>query len=214
VALGWLDPYIVGYYWLEVANDIFNGVGHALSCPLVMPPSVSNIVPCCWVALHYSNTRWVVSSAVAACPHVLQALVAVSAHMFCRPMMALMSGALKMCVRALGTSEPCRTGRPARLFFVLETHGPQGVVERVGARSPPRREVGSRAIEHVEHRSPPSEFIATVHVVAPELFSPRRRVPELLDTRQPRSPPRLAGRIRSYRIRGGARLHAPHFVLT
>jgi hypothetical protein len=26
VAIGWLDPYIVGHYRLEVANDVFNGV--------------------------------------------------------------------------------------------------------------------------------------------------------------------------------------------
>jgi hypothetical protein len=27
VILGWLDPYIVEQYRVEVANDIFNGVG-------------------------------------------------------------------------------------------------------------------------------------------------------------------------------------------
>jgi hypothetical protein len=27
VALGWLDPDIVRHYQLEVANDVFNGVG-------------------------------------------------------------------------------------------------------------------------------------------------------------------------------------------
>jgi hypothetical protein len=27
MALGWLNLYIVGHYWLEAANDIFNDVG-------------------------------------------------------------------------------------------------------------------------------------------------------------------------------------------
>jgi hypothetical protein len=43
--------------------------------------------------------------------------------------MALMSATLETCERALGTSEPCRTSRPTRLFFMLDAHGPQGVVD-------------------------------------------------------------------------------------
>jgi hypothetical protein len=27
MALGWLNPYTVGHYRLEVANDVFNGTG-------------------------------------------------------------------------------------------------------------------------------------------------------------------------------------------
>jgi hypothetical protein len=30
VALEWLNPYIVGHYRLEVANDVFNGMGCVL----------------------------------------------------------------------------------------------------------------------------------------------------------------------------------------
>jgi hypothetical protein len=140
------------------------------------------------LVLHRSRT-------VAACPHVLQALAVVPACMSCRPIMVLMLGVLETCVHAFGICEPCHTGRPARLFFVLEAHGLQGATGRVGARSPPRREAGSGATGHV------------VHMVALEPFSPGRRVLEPLDTRRPRSPPRLGGRIRSYRICGGARLN-------
>jgi hypothetical protein len=35
VALGWLDPYIVGHYRLEVENNVFNGVG--TSSLIVLP---------------------------------------------------------------------------------------------------------------------------------------------------------------------------------
>jgi hypothetical protein len=31
-----------------------------------------------------------------------------------------------MCARALGTYVPSYSGRPVRLFFMLETHGPIG----------------------------------------------------------------------------------------
>jgi hypothetical protein len=44
----------------------------------------------------------------------------------CRHMMALMSGVLKICVRALGTRGPNCIDRPARFFFMLEAYGPQG----------------------------------------------------------------------------------------
>jgi hypothetical protein len=36
VALGWLTPYTVGHYWLEVANDVFNDMG---TSGLVILPS-------------------------------------------------------------------------------------------------------------------------------------------------------------------------------
>jgi hypothetical protein len=35
-------------------------------------------------------------------------------------MMALTSGLLETCVRALGTCGPSRTGRPAKLFYVYD----------------------------------------------------------------------------------------------
>jgi hypothetical protein len=79
------------------------------------------------LALHYSHT-------VAACLHALQALTAQSARMSCRPMMALISGALKMCARALGTCVPSYAGRPARLFFMLKACGPHVAV---GHMAPP-----------------------------------------------------------------------------
>jgi hypothetical protein len=70
-------------------------------------------------ALHYSRT-------VATCPHVLQTLIVLSTRTSCRPMMALTSGALETCARALGTCGSSRTGRSARLSFMFEAHGPQG----------------------------------------------------------------------------------------
>jgi hypothetical protein len=57
-----LNPYTVGDYQLEVANDVFNSVGHVLSCPLVTAPSVSSVALCCQVALYCSGVRRVVSS--------------------------------------------------------------------------------------------------------------------------------------------------------
>jgi hypothetical protein len=77
-------------------------------------------VPAEWsivLTLHYSHT-------VAACLHALQALTTLPVRTSCRPMMALKSGALEMCVRALGTCVPSCTGRTARLFFMLEANGP------------------------------------------------------------------------------------------
>jgi hypothetical protein len=97
-----LDPYIVGHYWLEVANDLFNGIG--TSRPVILPHCTWSavwhhavgspgtvVVSGEWstvLVLHCSHTR-------AACPHVLQALTAMSAHTYYRPMMALMCGALE-----------------------------------------------------------------------------------------------------------------------
>jgi hypothetical protein len=48
-------------------------------------------------------------------------------------MMALTSGALETCARALETGVPCCTGRPARLFFMLEARDAQGTAGRVTA---------------------------------------------------------------------------------
>jgi hypothetical protein len=55
-------------------------------------------------------------------------------------MRALTSGALETCARALGTGEPYYTGRPARLFFMLEACDTEGTVGRRTAWSPPRME--------------------------------------------------------------------------
>jgi hypothetical protein len=51
----------------------------------------------------------------------------------CRPMMVLTIGALGTFTRALGTYVPSFTAKPARLFFMLEAHGPQGAVRHVAA---------------------------------------------------------------------------------
>jgi hypothetical protein len=65
LAPGWLDPYIVGHYKLEVVNVVFNGVG--MSGPVVLPHHTVNIVaPYCWAAWHCSGARQVVSSTGAA----------------------------------------------------------------------------------------------------------------------------------------------------
>jgi hypothetical protein len=138
-----LDPYIVGHYWLKVANDVFNSVEmsglvilsrcpwsavrrHAVGSPCTV------VVPAEWSigsTLNYSDI-------VAVCSHVLQALVAVPARTSYRLMMVLKSGALKTCARALQTDEPCRTGRPTRSFFMLEARNPQGTAGHVAALKP------------------------------------------------------------------------------
>jgi hypothetical protein len=79
--------------------------------------------------LHCSRT-------VATYPNALQALTTLHVRTFCRHMMALTSGALETCVRALGTYVPSYTGRPARLLFMLEAHGPQGATGHVASLEP------------------------------------------------------------------------------
>jgi hypothetical protein len=100
-----LDPYIVGHSRLEVVNDVFNDMG---TSNLVVLPDEWSVV----LVLHYSHT-------VAAYPHVLQVVAVVPAHTSGSPIMALASGALETCTPALGTGEPCCTGRSARLFSYL-----------------------------------------------------------------------------------------------
>jgi hypothetical protein len=58
VALGWLDPHIVGHYQLEIANDIFNGMGHALSCSPLTPHMVTSVMPCCLIVLHCDSRMY------------------------------------------------------------------------------------------------------------------------------------------------------------
>jgi hypothetical protein len=54
-------------------------------------------------------------------------------------MIALTSSALKTCACVLGTYKPSCTDRPARLFFILEAHGPQGSRRTRGALEPSQR---------------------------------------------------------------------------
>jgi hypothetical protein len=139
VAPGWLDPYIVGHSRLEVVNDVFNDMG---TSGLVVLPGEWSVV----LVLHYNHT-------VAAYPHVLQVVTVVPAHTSGSPIMALASGALETCTPALGTGEPCCTGRSARLFFILEARDSQGTAGRVAAQSPPHGEAGSGATLCVACRS-------------------------------------------------------------
>jgi hypothetical protein len=91
----------------------------------VAVPAKRSIVP----ALHCSRT-------VVVCLHALQALTVLPIHSSCSPMMALTSGAIETCVRALETCVPSCTGRPTRLFFMLEARGPQGAMGHVAAPEP------------------------------------------------------------------------------
>jgi hypothetical protein len=93
----------------------------------VVVPGKWSVVP----TLHCGRT-------VAACLHALQALTILHAHMSCMPMKALTSDTLKTCVCALETCVPDCTGigMPARLFFMIEAHGPQGAVGHVVALEP------------------------------------------------------------------------------
>jgi hypothetical protein len=122
------------------------------------------------------------SRAIVACPHVLQLLTALHAHTSCRPMMALTSDVLEICVHVLGIRGPSCTGSPDRLFFMHVAHGPWGTAGHVTARSPPSREAGSRAIVDTADRSPPSGSRAMVHMAALDPFSLGRWVPEPWDT--------------------------------
>jgi hypothetical protein len=191
-----LDPYIVGHYRLEVANDVFNDVGTSglvvlpcRTCSVVWHHATGSpytvAVSCEWstgLTLHSRCT-------VATCPHILQALTVVPVYTSCRPMMALTSGGLETCVRVLGIGDPCCTGMLARLFFMLEAHGPQRLAGCMAAQSPPHREAGSSVAGHATLWSPPSRSEAIVHMATPEPTLAGRWVPELLDTWQPRSPP-------------------------
>jgi hypothetical protein len=51
-------------------------------------------------------------------------------------MMALTPVTLGTCTHALGTGEPSCVDRSARLFFMLETHEPQGTMGHVTAPEP------------------------------------------------------------------------------
>jgi hypothetical protein len=156
---------------LEVANDVFNSVG--TSGPVILPRCTRSAA---W--------RHAVGSpgTIAACLHILQALTALPTRTSCRPMMALTSGALETCVRALGTYEPSCTGRPARLFLMFGACGQQGTVGRVVAQSLPHKEAESGVGGHAVHQSPHSVSGAMVHVAASKPFLSWRQDPEPLDT--------------------------------
>jgi hypothetical protein len=47
--------------------------------------------------------------------------------------MALTVGALKTCAHALGTCMPTCIDRSAKLFFMLETRGPEGALGHMAA---------------------------------------------------------------------------------
>jgi hypothetical protein len=79
VAPGWLDPYIIGHYQLEIANDIFNDVKTSDLIVLSRRPSVSGVAPCCQVACIVAVTgEWAATMTlhcrcnVVVCSHVLQ----------------------------------------------------------------------------------------------------------------------------------------------
>jgi hypothetical protein len=64
VAPEWLNPYIAGHYWLEVANDVFNDIEYVMSCHLTTLRMVCGMAPSCWVIWHYSGGLRVVNRAI------------------------------------------------------------------------------------------------------------------------------------------------------
>jgi hypothetical protein len=118
------------------------------------------------------------SRIVSTCLHALQALTTLPARMSYRSMLALTSGALKTCACALGTCVSSCTGRSAKLFFMLEAHGPQGAAGHVvvpeptlaGSRGPSHRICGSAEA----HLNWEARFGAVGHVAASEPTSVRR----------------------------------------
>jgi hypothetical protein len=117
---------------------------------------------------------------VAACPHILRA------------MMAQVLGISVMCGHALETRESNRIGRPAKAFFILKVWDPQRAAGHVAASEP------SRAGRRVQCRgtrgsagalsSREAGSGAARHVTAPEPFRIGRQNSELWDTWQRQSP--------------------------
>jgi hypothetical protein len=124
-------------------------------------------------------------------------------------MMAQTSGVLETCVCALGTYEPSCTGRPTRLFFMLEAHRkPQGM--RWRHRNPPGREAGSGVVGHAALRSPPLEGGRTWSCMTHGALEPSpsgRRGLELRYTWRRWSPSYQGGGIRSHWTRGSLGAH-------
>jgi hypothetical protein len=63
---GWLKPYTVWFYRLDIANDIFNDVEYVMSCYSAMLRSVSGMATSCQVVSHCSYVLWAVNRAGAA----------------------------------------------------------------------------------------------------------------------------------------------------
>jgi hypothetical protein len=108
--------------------------------------------PCKWsigLVLYYSYT-------VATGSHVLHAFNALPAYTSCRPMMALMLGALEACTCALGTCVPSGNGRPTRLFFMFEARCPQGTIGCMTAPEPSQKggRIQSRRTRDIAEPSP------------------------------------------------------------
>jgi hypothetical protein len=96
------------------------------------------------------------SRTIVAYSHVLQGLTTLPIRTSCKAMMAWTSGALETYEHALVTCGSSCRGRPARLFFMLEAHGPQETTGHMVAQSPRSREAGSGDVGHVAHWSPPA----------------------------------------------------------
>jgi hypothetical protein len=63
VAPEWLNPYIAGHYRLEVANNVFNGMEHVLSCRPTTLHTVHGMASSRWVTWHCSSAPRVVNRA-------------------------------------------------------------------------------------------------------------------------------------------------------
>jgi hypothetical protein len=60
---GWLNPYIVGNYRLEVANNVFNGMEYTLSYRPATSHLVRDMAMCYRITWHYSGALQVVNRA-------------------------------------------------------------------------------------------------------------------------------------------------------
>jgi hypothetical protein len=107
--------------------------------------------------------------------------------------MALTSGILEMCTRALGTRGPNCIGRPARDLFMFVAHGPQGAIGCATSQEPSHQ--GGRTQSHrtcsgIEALlSREAEPRAIGHMAVSEPSLAVKRGPEPLDTWWHRSPP-------------------------
>jgi hypothetical protein len=156
------------------------------------------------LALHCSHT-------VAVRPHALQTLTTLPARTSCRYMIALTSGALKTCTRALRTCVARCIGRLARLFFILETHGTQRAVGHVVAPEP--ISAGRRGPEpqDTRHRrsSPQSGGEVRSHRTCGStgVHLNQEASSGAAGHRQRQSPHQSGDKVRSHRTRGSAGAH-------
>jgi hypothetical protein len=152
------------------------------------------------------------------------------AHMSCRPMIALMSGALETCACTLGTCVPSWT---SRIFFMLETRSPQGVTRHLTASEPTlterrglrshrtrgsagahiSREARSGAIGHVAAPEPTSAWSSEARGSAKAHLS-REAMSRAYDSWQRRSPSQQGDEVRSYRACGRVWMHTLLLILT